>query len=35
MELTVGPNQFFWPAETWAAFYDGLARSPVDRVVLG
>ncbi|NOE27221.1 U32 family peptidase [Ruegeria sp. HKCCD6157] len=35
MELTVGPNQFFWPAETWAAFYDDLARSPVDRVVLG
>ncbi|MDC0659424.1 U32 family peptidase [Leisingera sp. SS27] len=35
MELTVGPNQFFWPAETWSAFYEGLADAPVDRVVLG
>lgn len=35
MELTVGPNHFFWPAEKWSAFYDGLAEAPVDRVVLG
>ncbi|KIC35090.1 ubiquinone anaerobic biosynthesis protein UbiV [Leisingera sp. ANG-M7] len=35
MELTVGPNQFFWSAETWSAFYEGLADAPVDRVVLG
>ncbi|WP_027233563.1 ubiquinone anaerobic biosynthesis protein UbiV [Leisingera caerulea] len=35
MELTVGPNQFFWPAENWSAFYVALAEAPVDRVVLG
>jgi len=35
MELTVGPNQFFWEAERWAALYDDLAAAPVDRVVLG
>ena len=35
MELTVGPNQFFWSAERWASFYDALASAPVDRVVLG
>lgn len=35
MELTVGPNQFFWPADRWAALYDDLANSAVDRVVLG
>ncbi|WP_264211396.1 ubiquinone anaerobic biosynthesis protein UbiV [Leisingera thetidis] len=35
MELTVGPNQFFWPAEKWSAFYRDLAEAPVDRVVLG
>ncbi|MFY0312667.1 U32 family peptidase [Leisingera sp. D0M16] len=35
MELTVGPNQFFWPAESWSAFYAALAEAPVDRVVLG
>lgn len=35
MELTVGPNQFFWPAEVWSAFYDELIGSPVTRVVLG
>ncbi|WP_171180424.1 U32 family peptidase [Ruegeria sp. HKCCD8929] len=35
MELTVGSNQFFWPAETWSGFYDDLTRSPVDRVVIG
>jgi len=35
MELTVGPNQFFWSADTWSGFYDDLSRAPVDRVVLG
>ena len=35
MELTVGPNQFFWSADRWAALYDDLARAPVNRVVLG
>ncbi|UWQ85680.1 ubiquinone anaerobic biosynthesis protein UbiV [Leisingera caerulea] len=35
MELTVGPNQFFWPAEQWSTFYRELAETPVDRVVLG
>lgn len=35
MELTVGPNQFFWPAETWSGFYDDLTASPVTRVVIG
>ncbi|MEP3278533.1 MAG: U32 family peptidase [Stappiaceae bacterium] len=35
MELTVGPNQFFWKSDQWSEFYDQLARSPVDRVVIG
>lgn len=35
MELTVGPNQFFWEADRWAKLYDDLAQAPVDRVVLG
>ena len=35
MELTVGPNQFFWSAERWTSFYDDLAKAPVNRVVLG
>jgi len=35
MELTVGPNQFFWSADPWQTFYDDLANAPVDRVVLG
>ena len=35
MDLTVGPNQFFWSADRWTEFYDDLAASPVDRVVLG
>ncbi len=35
MELTVGPNQFFWPADDWETFYENLASAPVDRVVLG
>lgn len=35
MELTVGPNQFFWSADRWSTFYDDLVSAPVDRVVLG
>ncbi len=35
MELTVGPNQFFWPADTWGGFYNDLASAPVNRVVIG
>jgi collagenase-like PrtC family protease len=35
MDLTVGPNQFFWTADRWAASYDELAKAPVDRIVLG
>ncbi len=35
MELTVGPNQFFWSADRWTSFHDDLASAPVDRVVLG
>lgn len=35
MQLTVGPNPFFWPADRWAQLYDDLCASPVDRVVLG
>lgn len=35
MQLTVGPNQFFWNGDTWAGFYDDIAATPVDRVVLG
>ena len=35
MQLTVGPNAFFWTPERWSAFYDTLADSPVDRVILG
>ncbi len=35
MELTVGPSQFFWPAEFWSSFYQDLAQSPVDHVVIG
>ena len=35
MELTVGPNHFFWSSEDWSALYDGLASAPVDRVILG
>lgn len=35
MQLTVGPNQFFWTSEDWSALYDGLASAPVDRVILG
>ncbi len=35
MELTVGPLQYFWPAETRRAFYEAVAEMPVDRVVIG
>ncbi len=35
MELAVGPNQFFWKSDDWSGFYAGLAKAPVDRVVLG
>lgn len=35
MQLTVGPNQFFWQASAWSALYADLAQVPVDRVVLG
>lgn len=35
MQLTVGPNQFFWKPEPWSALYDELAAIPVDRVVVG
>ncbi len=35
MDLTVGPNQFFWKADAWAQLYETLAAEPVDRVVLG
>ena len=35
MDLTVGPNFFFWPADTVRAFYAGLAAAPVARIVLG
>lgn len=35
MDLTVGANPFFWPAETVRDFYAGLAAAPVARVVLG
>ena len=35
MELTVGPNPFFWKAEDWSAFYARIAKAPVERVVLG
>ena len=35
MDLTVGPNFFFWPAETVRDFYAGLASAPVARVALG
>lgn len=35
MDLTIGPNPFFWPAETVRGFYRDMAASPADRVVLG
>ncbi len=35
MELTIGPNQFFWNSDKWTAFYADMAQAPIDRVVLG
>lgn len=35
MDLTIGPNQFFWPAETVRNFYRELAETPAARLVLG
>ena len=36
MDLTVGPNQFFWDAAQWRDFYARIAdEAPVQRVVLG
>ncbi|SFJ41435.1 ubiquinone anaerobic biosynthesis protein UbiV [Celeribacter neptunius] len=35
MDLTIGPNQFFWQAEQQRAFYAALAESDATRVVLG
>lgn len=36
MELTVGPNQFFWDAQDWRDFHARIAdEAPVERVVLG
>lgn len=35
MDLTIGPNQFFWPAETVRDFYASMAQAPAARVVLG
>jgi O2-independent ubiquinone biosynthesis protein UbiV len=35
MDLTIGPNAFFWTAEAVRAFYRAVAASPVSRVVVG
>ncbi len=35
MQLTVGPNPFFWKPEACSGLYDALATAPVQRVVLG
>lgn len=35
MDLTIGPNAFFWPAETVREFYTTLATTPASRVVIG
>ncbi|WP_037312338.1 ubiquinone anaerobic biosynthesis protein UbiV [Ruegeria halocynthiae] len=35
MDLTIGPNQFFWAADRWSEFYDDLAQAPANRVVIG
>ncbi len=35
MDLTIGPNFFFWQAEAVRDFYRSLASAPVARVVLG
>lgn len=35
IQLALGPVQYYWPRETLRAFYDEVARSPVDIVYLG
>lgn len=35
MDLTVGPNPYFWSIESVRDFYAALADAPVERVVLG
>lgn len=36
MQLTIGPNPFFWDGEVWRDFYLRIAdEAPVERVVLG
>jgi len=35
LDLTVGPNAFFWSAEAVRAFYADVAIAPVARVVIG
>lgn len=35
MEITVGPNQFFWQADKWEALYSDLSNAPVNRIVIG
>ncbi|MBN2629528.1 MAG: U32 family peptidase [Rhodobacteraceae bacterium] len=35
LDLTVGPNPFFWDAATVRSFYQSLATAPVARVVIG
>ncbi len=35
MDLTIGPNAFFWPRETVRAFYRDLAAAPFARLVIG
>ncbi len=35
MKLSLGPLQYYWPRDKVLAFYDDIARSPVDIVYLG
>ncbi len=35
MDLTIGPNAFFWQAEVMRDFYRSLAATPAARVVIG
>lgn len=35
MDITVGPNQYFWDLQTTREFYEGMAKAPVARVVIG
>ena len=35
MDLTVGPNAFFWTPDSIKAFYAAMAQTPVARVVIG